>query len=281
MAGGSTPVEKALWLIESRLRSEVSLAEIAASSGVSRFHLLRAFGDATGHSVMRYVRARRLTEAARQLSAGASDILAVALDAGYGSHEAFTRAFRDQFGGTPEAVRAQGHVDNIELVEPVILDASRFVELQAPRFDDGRTLLIAGLGERYGFETNLGIPFQWQRFRPYIGNVPGQVGTTTYGVCCNSDGSGYFEYIAGVEVSSFSGLPGELSRIRIPEQKYAVFSHRDHISTLRSCVHTIWNKWLPASGCEVADSPDFELYGESFDPKAGIGTVEIWLPIKV
>jgi len=280
MAGGRTPVEKALWLIESRLRSEISLAEIAAASGLSRFYLLRAFGDATGHSVMRYVRARRLTEAARQLAAGASDILAVALDAGYGSHEAFTRAFRDQFGVTPEAVRAQGHVDNIKLMDPVTLDASRFVELQAPRFDTGRTWLIAGLGERYSFETNRGIPFQWQRFAPYIGHVPGQIGTTTYGVCCNSDGSGHYEYIAGVEVPSFAGLPRELSCIRIPEQKYAVFSHHAHISTLRGCIHTIWNKWLPRSGCEVADSPDFELYGESFDPRAGSGTVEIWLPIK-
>ena len=125
------------------------------------------------------------------------------------------------------------------------MDTSRFVELDAPRFENGRTLLIAGLGERYSFETNQGIPFQWQRFRPYIGNIPAQVGSTSYGVCCNSDGSGHFEYIAGMEVSSFAGLPGELSRIRIPEQKYAVFSHRDHISKLRSSVYTIWNKWLP------------------------------------
>jgi len=44
-------------------------------------------------SVMRYVRGRQLTEAARCLASGAPDILAIALEAGYGSHEAFTRAF--------------------------------------------------------------------------------------------------------------------------------------------------------------------------------------------
>ena len=74
--------------------------------------MAHAFGRATGWSVMRYVRGRRLSEAARTLAAGATDILAVALDAGYGSHEAFTRAFRDQFGRTPESVRAQRHLDN-------------------------------------------------------------------------------------------------------------------------------------------------------------------------
>jgi AraC family transcriptional regulator len=274
-----SPVGKALWFIESRLGSETSLGEIAAASDVSRYHLLRAFGAATGYSVMRYVRARRLTMAARQLSAGASDILGVALDAGYGSHEAFTRAFRDQFGQTPEAVRGQSPVDNTKLVEAISMDENLVVQLAAPRLDNGRTLLIAGLGERYTFETNQGIPFQWQRFRPYIGNIAGQIGGTTYGVCCNSDGTGHFEYLAGVEVSGFTELPRELSRIRIPEQRYAVFSHREHVSTMRSTVYTIWNKWLPASGYKVADAPDFERYDESFDAESGRGTIEIWLPI--
>ncbi|MGE5157753.1 MAG: helix-turn-helix domain-containing protein [Gemmatimonas sp.] len=66
--------------------------------------MVRAFAAATGFSVMRYVRARRLSEAARALARGAPDILSLALEADYGSHEAFTRAFRDHFGMTPEAV---------------------------------------------------------------------------------------------------------------------------------------------------------------------------------
>ena len=92
------PVERALWFIENRISGDISLQAIAASAGVSSHHLARAFGAATGQSLMRYARGRRLSEAARSLAAGAPDILAVALDAGYGSHEAFTRAFREQFG---------------------------------------------------------------------------------------------------------------------------------------------------------------------------------------
>jgi AraC family transcriptional regulator len=242
--------------------------------------LLRAFGTATGHSVMRYARGRRLSEAARVLAAGAPDILTVALDAGYGSHEAFTRAFHDQFGLTPEAVRERRRLDNLPLVEAIRMDETLIVNLDPPRFESGRTLLIAGLGERYSFETNHGIPLQWQRFVPYIGNIPGQVGKVAYGVCCNADGAGNFDYIAGVEVSSFDQLPAELRRVRIPAQRYAVFTHRDHISTMRGTVYTIWNKWLPASGHDVADAPDFERYDERFDPLSGIGEVEIWLPLK-
>ena len=273
------PVGRALWFIEAHLGADASLADIADASGVSRYQLLRAFGSATGHSVMRYVRGRRLSEAARLLAAGAPDILTVALDAGYGSHEAFTRAFRDQFGLTPEAARERRSLDNIPLVEAIRMDESLIVTLSPPRFEAGRTLLVAGLGERYRFETNHGIPLQWQRFVPYIGNIPGQAGTVAYGVCCNSDGTGNFEYIAGVEVSSFDDVPPELRRVRIPAQRYAVFTHRDHISTMRSTFYTIWNQWLPASGYEVADAPDFERYDERFNPQTGTGEVEIWLPL--
>ena len=106
------PCRKSLWFIETNLRGELSLAEIAAFGGVPRFHLLRAFGAATGYSVMSYVRCRRLTEAAKRLAAGAGDILAVALDAWLCVPRGFTRAFRDQFGITPEAARAQGDLAN-------------------------------------------------------------------------------------------------------------------------------------------------------------------------
>src|ERR1700680_2442540 len=112
------PAQRALWFIESHLAGELNLDQISDVAGVSRFHMVRSFAAATGLSVMRYVRARRLSEAARLLAAGAPDILNVALDADYGSHEAFTRAFRDQFGVTPETIRAQGHLKKIDLVGP-------------------------------------------------------------------------------------------------------------------------------------------------------------------
>lgn len=275
------PVGKALWFIESHFAGDISLTDIAEVAGVSRYHVTRAFGETTGLSVMRYVRGRRLTEAAKSLSKGAPDILMVALDAGYGSHEAFTRAFRDQFGPTPETVRAQRHLDNIALVEPIKMEQTIIANLQPPRFETLRPLLVAGLAERYDCESSKAIPAQWQRFQPHIGNIPGQIGgRTAYGVRHNSDDEGNFDYIAGIEVANFSQLSAELGRVRIPAQRYAVFSHRDHVSTIRRTIMTIWNKWLPESGHGVADAPDFERYGEEFDPRTGTGGLEIWIPIK-
>lgn len=274
------PVGKALWYIETHFAEEVTLDDVAACGGVSRFHLSRAFGVATGRSIMRYVRGRRLTEAARRLADGAPDILSVALDAGYGSHEAFTRAFRDQFGVTPETVREQRRLDNIELVEPHRMDDIATVKLDSPRFENGRPLLIAGLGARYNCENLAGIPGQWQRFAPHIGNLPRQVGTAAYGVCCNVDDTGAIDYVCGVEVSDFDVLPGDFTRLRLPAQRYAVFLHRDHVSTIRSSFSAIFSDWLPHSGHEPADAPDFERYDERFNAVTGRGGVEIWVPIK-
>jgi AraC family transcriptional regulator len=274
------PAQKALWFIESHLADALTLDEVAAIAGISRFHLVRAFAAATGLSVMRYVRARRLSEAARMLANGAPNILSVALDADYGSHEAFTRAFRDHFGVTPEAVRGSAHLDHLQLQEPITMDSTAIDNLQPPRFATGKPLLIAGVGERYTCESSAAIPGQWQRFHQSVDSVPGWIGKVAYGVCCNGDDSGNFDYIAGVEVSDFSDLPREFSRVRIPEARYAVFSHKDHISTIRRTVNTIWNHWLPASGLKAADAPNFERYDENFDSLTGNGGLEIWIPVK-
>jgi AraC family transcriptional regulator len=75
------PVAKALWFIESHFAGEVTLTEIAEVAGVSRFHMVRAFGMTTGHSVMRYVRGRRLSEAAKVMSVSRP----VRFDTGHGA----------------------------------------------------------------------------------------------------------------------------------------------------------------------------------------------------
>ena len=275
-----SPVGKALWYIESHFAGGISLDDIAAAGNVSRYHMSRAFEMATGHSVMGYVRRRRLSEAARCLAEGAPDILSLAIAWGYGSHEAFTRAFRDQFGLTPEQLRAQRRLDSLELVEPIKMDQTLLETLAPPHFVSGKSMLIAGLSERYDCDSSRAIPALWQRFAPHLGNVDGQVGEAAYGVRYNADDDGHFDYMSGVEVADFSGLPGEFARLRIPAQRYAVFSHRDHISTIRRTHNTVWNSWLPDSGHSAADAPAFERYGKEFNQQTGTGGVEIWLPIK-
>jgi AraC family transcriptional regulator len=96
----------------------VSLESVAESLRISRFHLVRLFGLSFGTPLMRYVRSRRLSIAAVALASGEASILEVALEAGYSSHEAFTRAFGDHFGHTPESIRLARNTTHLKLMEP-------------------------------------------------------------------------------------------------------------------------------------------------------------------
>lgn len=274
------PVKTAIWCIESRFASDLTLDEIAEVAGVSRFHLSRAFGAATGRSVMRYVRGRRLTEAARQLADGAPDILSVALNWGYGSHEAFTRAFREEFGVTPEALRASRDTSHIHLSEPLPMQADTSITLPQPRIENDKAMLIAGLGGSFSVDKVAGIPVLWQRFSPHIGHVPGQIGGTVYGVSLNCDDHGNFDYIAGVEVTDFDNLPPEFVRTRVPPQTYAIFEHHGHVTAIKQTYEAIWRDWLPKSGRKPADGPTLERMDKRFDAASGMGVLEIWLALK-
>jgi AraC family transcriptional regulator len=153
-------------------------------------------------------------------------------------------------------------------------------EALAPRFENGRAMLIAGLARRYGEANRAEIPALWRRFGPqYFGRVPGQVDKKCYGVGSNMDAKGNFDYLAGVEVSSFAGLPAELEQLRIAPRLYAVFPHMGHISAIGRTWMSIFDTWLPKSGRALAAAPTFECYDETFDRSVAIGHVEIWIPV--
>jgi len=153
-------------------------------------------------------------------------------------------------------------------------------KIEPIRFENAGPMLIAGLGQRYTGESSKNIPLLWQRFGPHIGNMAHQVGKIAYGVCYDADDNGNFDYLCGVQVSDFAALPEEFTRLRLTAQRYAVFAHRDHISTLRSTVKSIWGKWLPESKYQAAEAPNFERYGPEFDARTGNGGLEIWIPLK-
>lgn len=271
--------EKALWYIESHYSEEMSLGSIAEVAGVSPFHLARLFQTMAGCSVVRYLRARRLTEAAHRLAGGAPDILEVALTSGYGSHEAFTRAFGEQFGLSPVSVRERGSVAGLALLEPWRSADSTAVALDEPRLAHDDKRFIAGLGCRYTPETTHGIPAQWQRlFLHHAGALPKR--RTAFGVFCNSDDEGSFEYITGIDVPGFAGIDSALTTLRLPASEYVVATHHGHVSAIRRTWQAFVGDWIPRSGLKVADAPEFEKYSAGFDDTTGVGDVEIWLPLQ-
>jgi AraC family transcriptional regulator len=153
-------------------------------------------------------------------------------------------------------------------------------ELEPPRFETVPARRFAGLVERYDCQAPVGIPDQWQRFGPYIGRIPGQVGTAAYGVCFNSDSEGKFDYMSAVEINGDFSLFEAIKTLSVPASKYAVFTHRSHVAGIRATFAAIWNKWLPESGHKARSSPTLERYGPEFNPRTGLGGLEIWIAIQ-
>ncbi|MHC8406245.1 GyrI-like domain-containing protein [Pseudomonas sp. TMB3-21] len=149
-----------------------------------------------------------------------------------------------------------------------------------PRFEKGPFMLIAGYGGRFTAETTRDIPELWEKLIPEIDSIPGHKNEVTYGICCNPDGQGSFEYIAGVEIDKLDDLPEKFRWVEVQPQQYAVFEHKGSLKTLPETFQYIWKTWLPHSGREAADAPEFERYSEDFNPKLNTGVLEIWLPLK-
>jgi AraC family transcriptional regulator len=272
-------VDKALWVIERNSSGELTLPAVAEACGVSRSHLASAFGTTTGWPVMKYLRARRLTRAAETLARGAPDILAVALDAGYGSHEAFTRAFGDQFGVPPERVRERASTGGLTLVAPLDL-RGREKPVLAPPWVTESAVRAVGFAQRHSFDTVIGIPIQWQTFMAeHYGHIPNRVDGIPIGLQKPADDEGGFDYVCAAEVTAFGDVPRDLVKIDIPLRRYAVFEHRGHVSTLFSTYSAIWNEGLEEHGWLPAQAPIIERHAPTFDPTTGEGGLSLWVPL--
>ena len=154
-------------------------------------------------------------------------------------------------------------------------------ELQPLRYEQGRPMLLAGIRRKHTFASmGEGVPAQWGDFLK-LGKLPVQVGTTAYGVICGGDPKTQsMEYMCAVEVESFEALAKEIGRMRVPAGvRYAVFLHEANVATIQDTWKQIFS-WLPRSGMQSAETPDFEVYDERFDGASGEGGVEIWLGVK-
>ncbi|AUX92323.1 MDR efflux pump AcrAB transcriptional activator RobA [Mixta gaviniae] len=110
-----------VWL-ESHLDQPLSLDNVAAKAGYSKWHLQRMFKEVTGHAIGAYIRARRLSKAAVALRLTSRPILDIALQYRFDSQQTFTRAFKKQFTQTPAWYRRASEWNAYGLRPPIRLD---------------------------------------------------------------------------------------------------------------------------------------------------------------
>lgn len=175
-----------------------------------------------------------------------------------------------------------GPEDFAEVMTPELQQREEQMRNQVPepdRWEKKPARLFAGIERHYTEQNRYQIPEQWQVFAPYIGHVPDQTGTDSFGICTGCSDGGV-DYMSAVEIRSADQLPDGLVSRTLPAAHYAVFIHREHVSRVGETLHAIGQKWLPASGLQADGSPWFERYTAAFDPETGLGGTEVWVPIK-
>jgi len=277
--------------LEARILEPVLLADLAAQAGLSLHYYSRLFRVLTGETFGGYVRRRRLSQAAERLISEDPEprLIDLALDHGYDSQEAFTRAFKSLFGVTPGAFRESPRTAPLVFVRgaigPELLDHLKEVLEMEPRIQEIEAFTVVGVRERFDHETKHGIPELWMRLWPLLPEVPHKGAGVTFGVCSNANpADGSFDYMAGVGVDQVDRLPPGLVAETVPRQTYAVFTH--HVRSpnlhaeLQPTMRFIWGTWLRDAPYEYVPTPDFERYPADFDPYSGESYLEICIPVR-
>lgn len=244
------------------------------------------FQALTGETPAGYVRRRRFAEICRRLCDTEVPIAALALDCGFGSQATFTRAFTREIGVSPGRYRGTGQLSPAHDfgpldVEEILARAER--NGMEPRIAHRSAFNVVGMAEHFTPATSSRIPELWTRFVARLDEIPFRHGTDTYGLCVDADPAGGeeagFTYVAGVEVARIDAIPDGMMALTVPAGRYAVFTHRGHISRLPDTVKQIWGRWLPASPYRHVRRPDFEHYDARWDPQTGLGEIDVWVPI--
>ena len=277
MQGWIEGFQESIDFIEQNLTEELDTANIAAKAALSPFYYQRIFGALCGMTVGEYIRARRMTFAAQELSREDVKVIDVAVKYGYESPDSFAKAFQKFHGITPSQAREAGaplrsfaplHI-KITMEGGTMLDY-RIVE-KAP-------FTIVGTKRRFNSDTSYQeIPKFWAE---YMGQGEKCPIMGTFGVCVDL-GDKDFDYWIADLYKPWEDIPEGCDTYQIPGSLWAQFICKGALPDSLQSVNTrIWTEWLPAlQGYELAGKYNLEVYGSpSENPDDYISY--IWIPLK-
>jgi AraC family transcriptional regulator len=125
----------------------------------------------------------------------------------------------------------------------------------------------------------------WSNFMPRRKEILNLINSDLYNIQINPDNFDFnpntpFVKWAAVAVSNFDFVPDGMQTLEIPEGLYAVFNYKGDQSNAASFFNSIYTKWLPEAGYQLANHPQFEILGEKYKNNDPNSEEEIWIPIK-
>ncbi|MFI9769553.1 GyrI-like domain-containing protein [Streptomyces sp. NPDC052415] len=277
-------------LVEEHLAEELDVDRLAGSLGTTEYHLRRMFSSLAGMPLSEYVRRRRMTVAAADVVRGEDDLLGIAVRYGYGSSEAFGRAFRAVHGAGPSDVRRDGG----PLRTQPLLRFRLTVEGSTPmdtRLVDRPAFRLAGHATR--------VPLIHEGLNPHIQEhiaaLPQEAhlrlkalsdtdpaGLLQVSADVDPDGREGTEltYLHGVALSEDTPVPDDLDAIEVPAGMWAVF----RISgPYPQALQTTWaataTEWFPSNPWRLRPGPSIVAILDRADDFS-TATCELWLPVE-
>ena len=277
-------------LIEESLTGDFDVKGVARTLGTTEYHLRRMFSSLAGMPLSEYVRRRRMTVAAAEVVRGEQDLLAVAVRYGYGSTEAFGRAFRAVHGAGPGEVRRAGGplrtqpqlrfrltVEGSERMDTRIVDHPEFRLVgHATRV----SLVHQGVNPHIR-QHIAGLPTEEHPRLKALGDIePAGLLAVSDDLHPDLDEGSELTYLHGVAVSADTPVPGGLDIIKVPAGRWVVIrTAGPHPQTLQKTWAATATEWFPANPWRLRPGPEIVAVLEHADDFS-TATCALWLPVE-
>ncbi|WP_017580216.1 AraC family transcriptional regulator [Nocardiopsis valliformis] len=284
-------LNEALEQVERDLDAPVDVAAIARTTLTSEYHFRRMFSVLSGMSISEYVRRRRLTLAGAEVIEGRDTLLDIAVRYGYGSAEAFGRAFRAMHGISPGEARRSGAALNSQsrltfhlTIEGNTTMRYRIVEKDAFRLIGPKALVPLvheGVNEPM-VEFVKGIPNSaYERIEELSDQEPhGGMSVTVTHDPDRREGSDVDYYVA--VATSATEAPEGMEALEVPAGTWAVFPFEKY--AFPEAIQQIWlyagSEWFPSHPAyQHKHGP--ELLSVEYDEQdENLASGELWLPVE-
>ncbi|WP_395310335.1 AraC family transcriptional regulator [Mycobacterium sp. AMU20-3851] len=275
--------------IERNLGSEFDLDELAAGMGTTGYHARRMFSSLAGMPVSEYVRRRRMTVAASDVI-GDEDLLTIAVRYGYGSTEAFGRAFRAVHGVSHGEVRRNGGPLRSQQQLRFRLTVEGTTPMDA-RILDRRAFRLIGHAARvplihHGINPHIqahisALPAaEHDRLKELGDTDPAGLLQVSADVDPDYAEGTDLTYLHGVAVDADTAVPDDLDVIEVPAGAWAVFrTSGEHPAALQAAWAATATEWFPSNPWRLRPGPSIVAVLDR-SPDFSTATCELWLPIE-
>ncbi|MEU6161832.1 AraC family transcriptional regulator [Streptomyces sp. NPDC047130] len=284
-------LNKLVDLVEEHLtEDDLDVHATARELGTTEYHLRRMFSSLAGMPLSEYVRRRRMTVAAADVIRGEGDLLSIAVRHGYGSAEAFGRAFRAVHGAGPGEVRRDGG----PLRTQPHLRFRLTVEGSTPmdtRLTDRPAFRLIGHAAR--------VPLIHQGVNPHIqrhitslpveehgrlkalgATEPEGLLQVTADIAPDAAEGSELTYLHGVAVPEGASVPDDLDVIDVPAGTWAVFrSSGPHPQALQDTWAATATEWFPSNPWRLRPGPSIVAVLDRADDFS-TATCELWMPVE-